>query len=98
VIWFAVPNGGRRTKIEAARMKFMGVKPGVADLVFAWGDSLFSYVLFVELKSDKGRQSAHQKAFQEKCEENYFTYRICRSLDEFSSILKEYNVPRRVKR
>lgn len=30
---FAVPNGGRRGKVEAAIMKAEGVYPGVADLL-----------------------------------------------------------------
>src|SRR5271169_2634083 len=32
VIVFHVPNGGLRTKAEAARMKWVGVLPGVFDL------------------------------------------------------------------
>ena len=33
LLLFAVPNGGRRNKIEAANLKRQGVRAGVADLI-----------------------------------------------------------------
>jgi hypothetical protein len=33
LVWFAVPNGGARSKIEAAIMKGLGVKAGAPDLL-----------------------------------------------------------------
>lgn len=33
VVFFAVPNGGRRDYVEAARLKQSGVKAGVPDLI-----------------------------------------------------------------
>lgn len=45
---FAIPNGGRRSKTEALRLKLEGVSPGVPDLfVPAWS-------LWVEMKRQKG--------------------------------------------
>ena len=32
-LWFHPPNGGRRGKVQAARLKAMGVKPGVPDVL-----------------------------------------------------------------
>lgn len=32
-LWFHVPNGGRRNAREGARMKAMGVRPGVCDML-----------------------------------------------------------------
>ena len=32
-VWFHVPNGGKRDKITAARLKQMGVRSGVADII-----------------------------------------------------------------
>ena len=37
-VWFHVPNGGGRSPIEASIFKGLGVKAGVADLIFLWGD------------------------------------------------------------
>ena len=54
---FAVPNGGKRNAREAARMKMMGVRPGVPDLclLFPGGRTIF-----LELKAPKGKLSPHQ--------------------------------------
>jgi hypothetical protein len=51
LIWYAVPNGGWRSKIEAAIFAGLGVKPGVADiaLVLPGGRAAF-----LELKSATG--------------------------------------------
>jgi hypothetical protein len=36
VIWFHCPNGELRDKVAAAKLKAMGVRAGVADLIFIW--------------------------------------------------------------
>lgn len=36
VVWYAVPNGGWRTKSVAGKLKAGGVKPGVHDLHFLY--------------------------------------------------------------
>lgn len=48
-LMFAIPNGGFRNKSEAARLKAMGVKRGVPDILLPVKRSLWSG-LFVELK------------------------------------------------
>ena len=78
-ICFAVPNGGSRNVIEAANMKKEGIMAGVADLIIIADHK----VLFVEMKTRKGKQCDSQKEFQEKVERLGFKYVICRSLDEF---------------
>ena len=59
VLWFHVPNGGSRHPAEAAKMKKMGVRPGVADLLFFSMGENFA----LELKSLNGRHSNAQKDF-----------------------------------
>jgi hypothetical protein len=63
VVWFAVPNGGKRNAREAGRMKAMGVTAGVSDLIL-FRDGMF-FVL--ELKVRKGRVSAAQDEFLSAC-------------------------------
>jgi hypothetical protein len=47
---FAIPNGGKRNKLEAARMKGLGVRAGIADLMLAL--PLNGYAgLFIEMKA-----------------------------------------------
>lgn len=57
---YHVPNGGKRGKTEAARLKAAGVRAGVPDicLPFAAG----GYIgLYIELKVDKNTASDDQK-------------------------------------
>jgi hypothetical protein len=56
---FAVPNGGKRDYVTAARMQAEGVKPGVPDIflpVAAHGH----HGVFIELKAGKNKPSDHQ--------------------------------------
>ncbi|MDD4921758.1 MAG: VRR-NUC domain-containing protein [Bacteroidales bacterium] len=92
-----VPNGGKRNAREAARFKAEGVRPGVADLIllvpYNFGlpkCQVLDYYLCLELKSDKGRQTEHQKAFQHDVEVAGGRYVVIRSLDEFIEIINDY--------
>lgn len=60
VVFFAVPNGGRRNAREAGRMKAAGVTPGVSDLILIARGKVFC----LELKAPKGRASEAQRLFQ----------------------------------
>ena len=75
----AVPNGGYRNAREAKIMKAEGVLAGFSDLVVIAREK----VLFVEVKTQKGRQSECQKLFQKKVENLGFSYCVCRSFDGF---------------
>jgi hypothetical protein len=56
LFWFAVPNGGYRHPIEAKNLKATGVRAGVPDLCFLHNSKFYG----LELKTEKGRASAHQ--------------------------------------
>jgi hypothetical protein len=60
IIVFHVPNGGLRTKAEAARLKWIGVLAGVLDLVLVLPDGRCA---FWETKTPRGRLSDDQLAF-----------------------------------
>lgn len=76
---FSVPNGGSRNAREAAILSAEGVLPGVSDLIVV----ARGRVLFVEMKSPRGRQSRYQKEFQDRIEALGHEYRICHSVHEF---------------
>ena len=76
---FSVPNGGSRNLREAANLKKEGALAGVSDLVIVAERT----VLFVEMKSPKGRQQETQKIFQRNVERLGHRYCICHSLKEF---------------
>jgi VRR-NUC domain len=55
---FAIPNGGYRTKAEAARLKWTGVVAGVPDLCVL---APVGRVFFLEVKTAVGRLSDAQR-------------------------------------
>lgn len=56
LVWFAVPNGGRRNAREGGRLKAEGVKAGVADLMLIYHDKIYA----LEIKTRKGRLAPAQ--------------------------------------
>ena len=86
---FAVPNGGRRGKVEAAIMKAEGVYPGVADLLLLVPRGKW-HGLAIEMKTDKGRQSPAQREWELKVTEQGYAYAVCRSVDEFIELVEDY--------
>ena len=93
---FAVPNGGGRSRTEAAIMKAEGVTAGVADLILL--ESRGGYgSLCIEMKTGEksSRQSASQKAWQNAAEDAGNKYAVVRSFDEFRALVYEYmDLPR----
>lgn len=55
-----IPNGGMRSKSEAARFKAMGVKRGVSDIFLPVARGGF-HGLYIELKAKDGKVDAAQK-------------------------------------
>ena len=86
---FAVPNGGRRDKVTAGKLKAEGVVAGVSDLILALRTDEFG-ALFIEMKTEKGRQSESQKEWQRKIEQDGYKYVVCHSLEEFITEINNY--------
>lgn len=86
---FAVPNGGGRSRIEAAIMKGEGVTAGVADLLLLVPSGEHPY-LCIEMKTASGRQSPAQREWQAEVEGTGGRYVVCRSLDDFKKVIDDY--------
>ena len=83
----AIPNAGHRSLRMGARMKAEGLQSGVADLcVMLPGGK----VAWLELKTDKGRQSIAQKGFEAKCKRLDHPYALARTLDEAIAALTQW--------
>ena len=85
----AVPNGGKRDKTTAKKMKAEGQLAGVADLILLVPNTNY-HALLIELKTPKGRQSQSQRAWQMTAERHGYKYVVCRSLDDFITTIKDY--------
>jgi hypothetical protein len=57
---YAIPNGRKRSKAEAGKLKAEGVKAGVPDLCLACGHGLAFNAMYFEFKSPTGRLSKDQ--------------------------------------
>jgi len=88
---FAIPNGGRRDKTTAAKLKAEGVVAGVADLMLAVPNKDY-HGLFIEMKTEVrgSRQRESQKAFEKNVTAKGYKYSVCRSFDEFQPLIKDY--------
>jgi hypothetical protein len=53
---FAIPNGGKRSKREAERLKLEGVSPGVPDLFVP------QWRLWIEMKAAKGGRLSFEQS------------------------------------
>lgn len=90
-VWFAVPNGGGRSKAEAGILKATGVKAGVPDLcIIARGRPVF-----VELKAGKGRESEAQKLMRHRLTLAGAVVHLARSLDDVRNLIEMLGIPTR---
>jgi len=94
VMWWHTPNGELRDKRAAAKLKAMGVLPGVADLIFVWRGPAAPHLLFLELKTERGSLSADQVAFGDAVQRIGAYYHVAWSLDDALSILKTFDLIR----
>jgi hypothetical protein len=89
LLLIAIPNGGKRSKIEAAIMQGLGVTAGVPDLVLlkrtdSWG------ALFIEMKADKGKLTDKQRLMHDDLLRAGYAVTTCRSLNDFMENIKYY--------
>ena len=92
VLFFHCPNGEHRNKRTAAKLKAMGVRPGVADLVFIrrapWSLDCLPEVLFLEMKRRGGKQSDTQRSFEVDAKMIGAQYRVADSVEAAVAILE----------
>jgi hypothetical protein len=88
---FAVPNGGKRRKVEAALMKAEGVLPGVADLILLEARGGYG-ALCIEMKTRRrgSGQSEKQEEWQAEAERHGNKYAVARDQAEFCRIVAAY--------
>lgn len=88
LLFFAVPNGARRSMKEAASKKAEGMLAGVADLVIISSGRVY----FVEMKKPKGTQSDAQCAFQRRAMEALAPYFLADDADKAIAWLKQWDL------
>ncbi len=86
---FHVPNGGKRPKGEAGKLKALGTKPGVPDLMLPIRNGNWAG-LALELKSPIGVTTAEQDEWLAMLKESGYLVAIIKTLDDFIAYTKIY--------
>jgi hypothetical protein len=94
VIFFHVPNGEERDPRVGAKLKAMGVLPGVADLIFLWKDGRWPRVLFLELKAKGEDLSEAQEWFRDNVRSIRCYFECADTIDDALKILEKYKLLR----
>ena len=89
VIMFAIPNGEIRSPRTAAKLKAMGVLPGVLDLQFIWEGP---NVLFLELKRPGGVRTDAQHEFSARARSMGAKVYVADSVDGALVVLNEHGI------
>lgn len=100
-LFFAVPNGGGRSRTEAAILKGEGVTAGVADTLLLVPNKDYhglciefkcikTYVEDGKFKKRNTYQEPEQKAWQKEVEKVGYRYAVVRTEEEFFGLIKEY--------
>lgn len=89
---YHVPNGGSRNKIEAARMKGMGVRAGVFDYHLPVPRGEY-HGLWIEMKAtppNDARVSPEQKEWLAKMQAQGYAAYVCRGWGEAQRVFQWY--------
>jgi hypothetical protein len=92
-LWLHCPNGGSRNRIEAAKLKMMGVLPGASDLMIFEPRNfkgLRPCGLFIELKTKGGKLQETQASFIIEVQARGYMAAVCWNFDAFKALVDEY--------
>ena len=94
-LFFAIPNGQKRSRYEQREKKSEGMVAGVADMLLLVARKHY-HGLCIEFKHDKTDtldktyQSKEQKAWEKAVTEQGYLYVVVRSFDEGKSVIENY--------
>lgn len=86
---FSIPNGAHVSDVQRRILMAEGMVSGVSDMMLLLPRHGY-HGLMIEFKTDKGRQSENQKAFQEAVERQGYLYCIVRSCTQFIDVINAY--------
>lgn len=87
VVVFHVPNGGKRGKADAGRLKGMGTLAGIPDLIAIVDGRAHG----LEIKTEVGRMSRAQKDIAGRLRRAGAEYEIARSIAGARLVLRRWN-------
>ncbi|MEG2787358.1 MAG: VRR-NUC domain-containing protein [Romboutsia sp.] len=84
-----IPNGGKRNKQEAARLKKEGVKSGVPDLHLPVPKGVYNG-LYIEMKYNGNKPTTNQKVWIEKLNKQGYYATYCDGFEEAKETIINY--------
>ena len=98
LVWTATANGELRDPAVGAKLKRMGAKAGVPDLIFVRRErdsrGVSSCAYAIEFKSEKGRATPAQLDFFKEWNAALGQWREVRSVDEFIAAMQDWGIVR----
>ncbi len=88
-LMFHVPNGGKRDKLTATKLKAEGVKAGVPDIELPVGRGGY-FGLFVEMKVGRNKTSAHQDEWIAELKRQGYMTAVCYGWEDASRLIEGY--------
>jgi hypothetical protein len=87
---FHIPNGGHRNRVTAIKLKAMGVKPGVSDLLLPVARGGY-HGLWIEMKKPKGRKATEdQDGWLLHMKEQGYMTGVCVGFEEAKRLIEAY--------
>jgi hypothetical protein len=86
---YAIPNGGHRNKITAAKLKAEGVLKGMPDLCVPVARNGYN-ALYIEMKAGKNKPTKNQRIAIDYLMKEGSKCEICYSFEQFRNIVNEY--------
>lgn len=86
---YAVPNGGRRDRIEAAHLKRQGVKPGVPDICLAYPAGVY-HGLYIEMKVGDNKPSEKQREWITNLRAAGYMAVVCYGFEQAKEMIEKY--------
>jgi len=92
---FAIPNGGKRSKAVAGKLKAEGVKSGVPDICLPVARGSY-HGLYIELKAKGGKASTNQLVWLEKLRDQDYYACVCVGWESARNVIESYLAEKRL--
>ena len=86
---YAIPNGGKRGKAQAAKLKNEGLKAGMPDLHLPVARQGF-HGCYIEMKSKTGTAEKHQRELHTKLRDHGNRVEVCQGFEAAKAVLLDY--------
>ena len=86
---YHIPNGGSRNKLEACKLKRMGVRSGVSDVFLPMPKGGWCG-LYIEMKAGKGKPTKNQLEFITAMLKQGYAAQVCTGFEAAKNTILQY--------